>query len=638
MKQLIDIEVFKNYFLLGTKDYVTKEIKSFEVSEYKDERLQLYKWLCDTKGFVISFNGIHYDTVVLGYIKESWEELKYLDSLNFCLFVKRFSDLIINDDWEQIKTYRFVFSKQWNDIDLFLYWSKGLRQSKKISLKGLGIQLKYSVVMELPFHPDTFLKEDEIQQIKEYNLKHDLGILELVTEVFEGKSNTPLGNLGTIQLRATAVKEYGINAWSWDPPKIASEVLLKEYCKKTRQNPKDVRELRYSRDTIYFKELFGDSFQFKTPLFKSVYEEWMNSVNTFSKEFVINTESGHGLKISCGIGGIHNILSDQIYTKEKGYKIIDIDIESLYPQFIQNFKSFRFPEVLDIYLGFKDFRVTQTKPNIKKYKGTSEEQKWKDIDSFYKVILNGVSGYLDMEYSWLYYPKGIMKVRCGGQLTLLTIIEECWLNNVTIIQVNTDGLTVKIEEDKIKWFESIVKEAERKFNVKFEFAEYEKMIFRSVNSYLAMSEKGSPKKKGEFVTNPELGNSVNFLVIPKCLELYFVKGIKPETVLESPEQYGLYIYDFCAAFKCSKDYTVLWNNEKQQRLNRFYVSKNAPYLYKQKSSKSKPDNMLKGWGVQLFNNYEKKPFEQYKIDKTFYLSEINKLISEIEHHNQLSLF
>lgn len=312
--------------------------------------------------------------------------------------------------------------------------------------------------------------------------------------------------------------------------------------------------------------------------------------------------------------------------------------QALYPQFIQNFKAFRFKEVLEQYLRFKTFRVTETKPNIKKYKGTPEETKWKDIDSFYKVILNGVSGYLDMEYSWLYYPEGIMKVRCGGQLTLLTIIEECWLNDITVIQANTDGLTVKIHESKIDWFYDLVKKTESLYNVKFEYEEYSKMIFQSVNSYLAISKDGKVKKKDIFVTNPELGNSVDFLVIPKCLELYFVKGIKPEQVLKEPEKYGLHIYDFCASFKVSKDYQVLWNNQKQQRLNRFFVSKNAPFLYKQKSSKSKPDNMLKGWGVQIYNNHEEKPFIDYNIDNRFYLSKINSIISELENNNQIQMF
>lgn len=639
-RKLIDIEVYPNFFMLGIKDYFTEETSYFEVSSWVDNRDKLYEWLNSYKGFVVGFNTIYYDNMVLAYIKKE-PKLKNLTADEFCLNVKHFSDKVINSEqnYEEIKFYKYTFNRQWTDIDLFLYWSKKLRQTKKISLKGLGIQLGYPVVMELPYDPDQYLDKNQAEEIKVYNLQHDLGILKMVLDAFTGKSSIPLGNLGTVQLRKIASEKYGINAWSYDAPKIAAEVLLSSFCNKTNQDPKEVRSLRFSRPTIFFKDLFKDiDFDFQSPLFEGIYKEWMSSYNTFSKEFVCITDDDHGLKISCGIGGLHNILANQVYEEEPEYVYIDIDIESLYPQFIQNFKSFRFPEVLDQYLQFKTFRVTETKPNIKKYKGTSEEIKWKDIDSFYKVILNGVSGYLDMEYSWLYYPEGIMKVRCGGQLVLLTIIEKCWMNNVAVIQANTDGLTVKIHESKIDWFYEIVKQTEIKYNVKFEYERYSKMVFKSVNSYLAINKDGKVKKKGDFVTNPDLGNSVNFLVIPKCLELYFVKGIKPEEVLKKPEEFGLHIYDFCASFKVNRDYTVLWNGQKQQRLNRFYVSKNAPFIYKHKKFKDKPDNMLKGWGVQIFNNYEEKSFIDYKIDYTYYLSEINKIISELEHHNQLTLF
>lgn len=553
-RQLIDIEVYPNFFMLGIKDYYTGDTSYFEVSPWIDNRDQLYNWLCSFKGFVIGFNIIYYDNMVLAYIKTEFNELKNLTAEQFCFNVKQFSDKVIHTDryYEELRPYKYIFSRQWTDIDLFLYWSKGLRQSKKISLKGLGIQLGYPVVMELPYNPEEYLTKGQAEEIKVYNLKHDLGILKLLLDAFTGKSTIPLGNLGTVQLRKIASEQYRVNAWSYDAPKIASEVLLKEYCRKTQQEPRDVRSLRFNRPSISFRELFKDvEFNFKSSLFKDVFEEWMSSFNSFSKEFVCVTKDDHGLKISCGIGGLHNILSNQIYTEEDSYEIIDIDIESLYPQFIENFKSFRFSEVLEQYLKFKTFRVTETKPNIKKFKGTSEETKWKDIDSFYKVILNGVSGYLDMEYSWLFYPEGIMKVRCGGQLVLLTIIEECWLNNISVIQANTDGLTVKIHKSKIDWFYQIVKETENKYNVKFEYEKYSKMVFKSVNSYLAINKDGKVKKKGDFVTNPDLGNSVNFLVIPKCLELYFVKGIKPEEILKNPENHGLHIYDFCASFKVS---------------------------------------------------------------------------------------
>ena len=120
---------------------------------------------------------------------------------------------------------------------------------------------------------------------------------------------------------------------------------------------------------------------------------------------------------------------------------------------------------------------------------------------------------------------------------------------------------------------SLVKKTEDKFNVQFERDFYKKIIYSNVNSYIAITESGSLKKKGQFVTKPELGNSVDFLAIPKCLELYFIKDIKPEEVFQDPQKYGLHIYDFCASYKVSKDYQVLWDGKKQQRLNRFYVSK-----------------------------------------------------------------
>jgi len=217
-------------------------------------------------------------------------------------------------------------------------------------------------------------------------------------------------------------------------------------------------------------------------------------------------------------------------------------------------------------------------------------------------------------------------------------MEKCILNNIHVISLNTDGLETKMKRDQYDLYLSLVKEVEQQFNVQFEREEYQKIIYQNVNSYLAVTKSGGLKKKGDFVTEPELGNSVNFLVFPKLLEQYFVNGIRPEEVLQNPEKYNLHIYDFCASFKVSRDYTVLHNGEKQQRLNRFFVAKNGPYLYKQKNSKSKPDNMLKGWGVEIYNNHVERPISTYNLDMRFYLKEINKTINELEHGSQLTLF
>lgn len=659
MKTLLDIEVFYSHFEVSVEDYVSKESKCFMVNEFRDDREELKSYLNSYKGFMITFNGIRYDFAVLTYLQMnnwfadlSWEE--------FCFKTKQFSDQLINTE-DDLFVYQYI-DREFKDIihiDLMLYWSKGLRQSKKISLKGLGVQLNYPVIQELPYSPDIpKLNREQIDEIHHYCSVHDLGILRLLTYAFEGKS-VPLGNLGTIQLRGKIVSEYGINAWSMDAPKIASEALLKSYCKSTNQREKDVSKLRFDRPTFKFRDLFDHNlFIFETPVFQSVFEEWMESHNEFSKEFIVGDK--YPVRISAGVGGIHAINDCEIYESDEDYCIITDDISAMYPTNIENFHAFRFPEILDTYNEFKTLRKTVSKPGLKSTKkGSSEWIGFQQLDLFYKVVLNGVSGLLDMEYSWLFNPIGIMKVRVGGQLILLWIIEQCVIKGIQVISVNTDGLELRIKRSDIEIYSAIIKEAERKFNVEFERDFYKKIVYANVNSYVAITESGQIKQKGsDFITNPELGNSTDMLVYAKCLVEYFVNGISPEDYIKSKD---LTIFDFCLSQKVSKQFDVYWNGEKlPQRLNRYYASKRGAYLYKLEKDESwqkriaeaktlkdkkriesnKPNfqHLLKESGVQLYNVHEDKPIEEYNINYNFYLNQINKRIAEIERLNQLTLF
>lgn len=328
MKQLlIDIEVYRNYFLLGCKDYKTKEITSFEIGEYKDQRKELSDFLRNYKDFWISFNGIHYDNMVLAYGQQNKWWLNET-TLYACDKLKEYSDKIIHlEDGEYKEVSLQKYHKwQFTNIDLYLYWAKLLRMSKKISLKSLGIQLGYPVVQELPFPPDMILEEHHTKELKHYNLEHDLGILDLLTQAFDGKLKVSLGALGTIQLRQQVVKDYGLNAWSMDGPKIASEVLLKDYCTKTKQDINSVRNRRFDREEFKFGDLFADlNVQFELPELKKLYSDWCNSRNEFSRTFVTGTAK-HPIKVSCGVGGIHSQNSNEIYYSTDTHSIITDDI------------------------------------------------------------------------------------------------------------------------------------------------------------------------------------------------------------------------------------------------------------------------------------------------------------------------
>jgi len=54
----LDIETFYNYFLVGIKDFRTENVITFEIKNSLDQRKELYDYLNNYDGFLITFNGV----------------------------------------------------------------------------------------------------------------------------------------------------------------------------------------------------------------------------------------------------------------------------------------------------------------------------------------------------------------------------------------------------------------------------------------------------------------------------------------------------------------------------------------------------------------------------------------------------
>jgi len=244
---------------------------------------------------------------------------------------------------------------------------------------------------------------------------------------------------------------------------------------------------------------------------------------------------------------------------------------------------------------------------------------------------------LNNKYSFLRDMKQSLGICFNGQLILLYLAEKIIEWGGIVLAINTDGITVKIPRNQEVEFQNFI-ELINPVDIELEYVGYSKLVISNINNYIGITTDGKIKKKGKlFRTDVPLGDSTDFLIIPKLLELYFDKGLNPDKVIKNYKDYGFSIYDFCGSFKISKNYTVFWDGKIQQQLNRFYVSKSGAYLYKQKNTKSKPDNVLKGYSVEIFNNYEEK--EDYKINYSFYLKKVKDIIYDIEKYQyQTSLF
>lgn len=324
-KIIYDIEVFPNYFCFVAKRLNEDKWFRFQLNQFSDlnEITKLHKVL-SSKAAWIAFNQIHYDNVVLNFMFKHWKE--YKDSTAFLSDVKDFSDLIIdsNTPYEAIKEYKYN-----NDcyqpitIDLFLYWSMGLRKSKKISLKALAIGLKHKKLQELPYKPDKVLTLEEQEKVFKY-CDNDV----LVTEkLYNNLYDTSNLKTGSIKLRDDVFRKTGLNCYSWDTPKIASETLIKAFCESTGENPYEVRKYSFNKFTnLRVGDLFKDvDISFKTPTLQKVWDRIQNSINTVSEEFVFICNETR-IKMSVGVGGIHSVNKNEAYFTDNDFDLYTSDV------------------------------------------------------------------------------------------------------------------------------------------------------------------------------------------------------------------------------------------------------------------------------------------------------------------------
>lgn len=203
--------------------------------------------------------------------------------------------------------------------------------------------------------------------------------------------------------------------------------------------------------------------------------------------------------------------------------------------------------------------------------------------------------------------------------------------DITFLQINTDGLTVIIPKKDKRKFYNLCLEWEKETNLGLEYVSYDKMIIRDVNNYLSVGHDGKIKRKGAFVTYQQMlkeesyHKSLSQAIVPYAIEKYFLENIPvEETIMKHTD-----IYDFCKVFNASHGWKCFINDEQQQKTNRYYISTNGGTFVKLKDDKS-IEIEAGGKLVTIFNNFVDKPMDEYDIDYDYYINECYKIIHKID--------
>ncbi len=246
------------------------------------------------------------------------------------------------------------------------------------------------------------------------------------------------------------------------------------------------------------------------------------------------------------------------------------------------------------------------------------------------------------------------------------LIEDLYLNGITILSANTDGVVTRYDKSKHEIANSVIANWEKVNNCILESTYYKKYIRRDINNYITLKEDGKCKFKGCFEIYKELHKDPSQRIVAIALMEYFINGNSVSDTITNHTN----IFDFCCVDKKKGDaklqswtYDKSGNKEIQKlgKVVRYYVSNKGSQLmkvlpplakntitkteiHKQKVDKAQINlfdfvedvqviknreaNLKKGWYCTVFNKFVKQ--DQYDINYEYYILEAEKVIKQIE--------
>lgn len=598
-----DVEVLPNIFTCAFEHLDAPFTVEFEISEWTNQSRELVaflQYLNHSGQRLLGYNNLDYDYNLLHFLIRAG----HLSAID--LYTK--SQTLINSD------DRFAAQVWPNDrvvpqIDLMRAHHYEYRSVKATSLKALEFAMRSESVEELGLPFDQPLPLDLRDRLKSYN-RYDVS----QTKKFARLSNDML------RFREDLCRKYPGKDWlNFNDVKIGVEYFIMRLeaagIECYEYGPEGRKPRQTKRDSIALKDAILPGIQFENPEFQRVLDYLRSQTITETKGVFKDLEARvGGITYVFGLGGLHASVNNQVLSADADYMILDIDVEGYYPSTMiaQRFKPAHYPDIFcDIYAGLKEER--------KKYKkGTVE-------NALYKLASNGVFGKTNDQFSVFYDSLVTMQTTCNGQLLLCQLVEQLLkIENLRIVQANTDGLSLHLPRSAEPEVRRVVTWWEQLTQLKMEFAEYDLMAIRDVNNYLARKVDGTVKRKGAYEHQVQWHQDASALVVPKVAEQVLLHNAPiRETVMNWPDR-----MDFMLRIKVPRSGYLSLDNVQQQNTSRYMVTKQGGTLQKWLPPlKGKSDwrsfNVESGWKVTICNRIA--DADGVEPDYDYYVDQVERL-------------
>ena len=648
---IYDIETLKEFFLVGVYNPQTEEYHEFSLNRWENDLDNFIRFADEhSEYYWVGYNNLRFDSQVVEWVIRNYEQWHILDRLDICgRIAQKAADVIHDANFDVFPEYREdqLTLKQLDLFKIHHYDNK----NRRVSLKRLEFEMDLENIEEMPIHHTKIdMTLEDVQLTKEY-CKNDIHATYQFYLVTIGKTDHPLykGN-NQIELRQDIEAEFGIPCLNYSDSKIGDEMIKKFYCQEKNINYKELPKKGFFRKEVLVKKCIAEYVTFQTDELKAflarIKKMTLGMQDDFKEEIHF-----YGNVYSFMKGGIHTENKPEVFEANDEYEIIDWDASSYYPAIIIN--NGRYPQHLgkEFLRGYKQMfdKRLELKPLAKKDKRT------KGIVGALKLAVNSVYGKSSDMQNWIYDRQLTMFTTITGELSLMMLIEAYELRGIHVISANTDGVTIMIKKCDIELMKAINEWWMNLTSYELERTDYQKIIFSTVNDYLAIKTDGEIKKKGDFLTDFELHKNKSARIVPLALEAYYVHSIPIATTIMDHNN----IFDFCLRQKSSKDFHYEgWNRARGEKtvynkLIRYYVSNTGEKLLKVKNPECEsnaPDvsQVEAGEWVMHVCNHLKKDHPLDNINYQYYIEKAERIVHKIALNgkkrrivvdpNQLSLF
>ena len=533
---------------------------------------------------------------------------------------------------------RKKFGKGLKQVSINLKWHELLQFNlPPISDKDIHYYHKMNQYRGMPAEQLNMLVEEfDRYIIEEYRTKlltYNLNDVFIVCEIARQ-------NPDEIRLRYSITNLYDINALSSARSNIADKLVTKYYSKFSGLHPSKFKKLRTEHTWLHFNKIIFPHIEFKTPQLQQILAEMKKvkitrtSKDAFSKEFEF-----YGTKYTLATGGIHTSDTPGILRSTDEYTYVHWDYASYYPSIIIAYniypKHLNQRAFVEMIRYFRDTRV-EAKHTKDEVKQVIEGIPNKTTAEVLKIVINAIYGKLGSDLFFLYDRFAQMQVTINGQLMTMTLVEELELNGIHCVSANTDGIVIKLPNDKREVFKEITERWNEKNHMGADGEEYKYLVRRDVNNYLDVQINDEQEFKGDldpYMYRKDLSKGYNSPIVAKAVAEYFINNTPVMDTLHNCTD----ILDFCRTQHVGKKFNLLYDKVVDgevktihtQRECRFYVSNRGIILQKE-DDLGKRSRLAAGSVVTILNSLDDKPISERDINYKFYYEECFKIINPIK--------